>query len=91
MCFYSILLTLHVLIVMYLHSSHVEGVSPNTPTVLWNSMIYPFLNMTIYGAIWYQGEANAGDVSSGDDNVTFISHFVTQGTALISMSVHSLP
>ena len=22
-------------------------------------MIHPFLNMTIYGAIWYQGEANA--------------------------------
>ncbi len=22
-------------------------------------MIYPFLNMTIKGAIWYQGEANA--------------------------------
>ncbi|XP_014871091.1 sialate O-acetylesterase [Poecilia latipinna] len=28
-------------------------------TVLWNAMIHPFLNMTIYGAIWYQGEANA--------------------------------
>ncbi|KAM4742097.1 sialate O-acetylesterase [Anableps anableps] len=27
--------------------------------VLWNAMIHPFLNMTIYGAIWYQGEANA--------------------------------
>ncbi|ESO83425.1 hypothetical protein LOTGIDRAFT_133483, partial [Lottia gigantea] len=25
---------------------------------LWNAMIHPFLNMTIYGAIWYQGEAN---------------------------------
>lgn len=24
-------------------------------TVLWNAMIHPFLNMTIYGAIWYQG------------------------------------
>ncbi|XP_029027864.1 sialate O-acetylesterase [Betta splendens] len=28
-------------------------------SVLWNSMIHPLLNMTIKGAIWYQGEANA--------------------------------
>ncbi|KAG7333024.1 hypothetical protein KOW79_003159 [Hemibagrus wyckioides] len=28
-------------------------------TVLWNAMIHPLLNMTIKGAIWYQGEANA--------------------------------
>ncbi|XP_041850929.1 sialate O-acetylesterase isoform X2 [Melanotaenia boesemani] len=28
-------------------------------SVLWNAMIHPLLNMTIYGAIWYQGEANA--------------------------------
>ncbi|OWF52499.1 Sialate O-acetylesterase [Mizuhopecten yessoensis] len=32
---------------------------PPTPSVLWNSMIHPLLNMTIYGAIWYQGENNA--------------------------------
>ena len=32
---------------------------PGTPSVLWNAMIYPFLNMTIKGAIWYQGESNA--------------------------------
>ncbi|XP_065890778.1 sialate O-acetylesterase-like [Dysidea avara] len=35
-----------------------ESVIPTTPSVLWNSMIYPFLNMTIYGVIWYQGESN---------------------------------
>ena len=34
--------------------------SPHDPSVLWNAMIYPFLNMTIKGAVWYQGEANAG-------------------------------
>ncbi|KAI5098414.1 sialate O-acetylesterase precursor [Silurus meridionalis] len=28
-------------------------------TVLWNAMIHPLVNMTIKGAIWYQGEANA--------------------------------
>ncbi|XP_066288580.1 sialate O-acetylesterase-like isoform X1 [Branchiostoma lanceolatum] len=27
-------------------------------SVLWNAMIHPLLNMTIMGAIWYQGEAN---------------------------------
>ncbi|KAL6478646.1 hypothetical protein MHYP_G00120790 [Metynnis hypsauchen] len=31
-----------------------------TSSVLWNAMIHPLLNMTIKGAIWYQGEANAG-------------------------------
>ncbi|XP_043936791.1 sialate O-acetylesterase [Protopterus annectens] len=31
---------------------------PDKTTVLWNAMIHPFLNMTIKGAIWYQGEAN---------------------------------
>jgi len=25
-------------------------------SVLWNSMVYPLLNMTIYGVIWYQGQ-----------------------------------
>ena len=31
----------------------------NSNSVLWNAMIYPLLNTTIYGVIWYQGEANA--------------------------------
>ena len=25
---------------------------------LYNAMIYPFTRMVIYGALWYQGEAN---------------------------------
>ncbi|MXV51177.1 9-O-acetylesterase [Pedobacter sp. HMF7647] len=33
---------------------------PNRPTVLYNAMIHPFLNFAIKGAIWYQGESNAG-------------------------------
>jgi len=31
------------------------------PGCLWNAMIEPVLPCTIAGAIWYQGEANAGD------------------------------
>ncbi|XP_022055368.1 sialate O-acetylesterase isoform X2 [Acanthochromis polyacanthus] len=36
-----------------------EDVDIESNSVLWNSMIHPLLNMTIRGAIWYQGEANA--------------------------------
>ncbi|KAI9537208.1 hypothetical protein NQZ68_027242 [Dissostichus eleginoides] len=32
--------------------------TPQDNSVLWNAMIHPLLNMTIKGAIWYQGEAN---------------------------------
>ena len=33
---------------------------PHTPAGLFNSMIYPLAPYTIKGAIWYQGETNAG-------------------------------
>ncbi len=33
---------------------------PGTPTVLYNAMIHPLLNFKVKGAIWYQGESNAG-------------------------------
>nr|XP_054748455.1 sialate O-acetylesterase-like [Lytechinus pictus] len=32
---------------------------PQGHSVLWNAMIHPLLNMSIKGAIWYQGEDNA--------------------------------
>lgn len=32
----------------------------NSPSVLYNGMIHPILNYGIKGAIWYQGESNAG-------------------------------
>lgn len=35
-------------------------VSSWTPSGLYNAMIAPLLNYTIQGAIWYQGESNAG-------------------------------
>jgi sialate O-acetylesterase len=33
---------------------------PNTPTVLYNALTHPLLNFKVRGAIWYQGESNAG-------------------------------
>ena len=36
-------------------------VSPShTPSFLYNAMIYPLIPYSIQGAIWYQGESNAG-------------------------------
>src|SRR5262249_39496383 len=34
--------------------------NPNIPTVLYNGMIAPLIPYGIKGAIWYQGESNAG-------------------------------
>ncbi|MHC4248916.1 MAG: sialate O-acetylesterase, partial [Planctomycetota bacterium] len=36
------------------------GQNPNVTTVLYNGMIAPLLPFAIKGAIWYQGESNAG-------------------------------
>ena len=36
------------------------GKSPNVPTVLFNGMIAPLIPYAVKGAIWYQGESNAG-------------------------------
>ena len=43
--------------------SRPEAVGPtnqNSPSVLYDAMIAPLIPMTIRGAIWYQGESNAG-------------------------------
>ena len=36
--------------------------TPSNPSdsQIWNSMVHPLVNMTIFGAVWYQGESNAG-------------------------------
>ncbi|CAL8360884.1 unnamed protein product [Merluccius merluccius] len=44
-------------VMVYMHSPR-PG-SQNRNSVLWNAMIHPFLQMTLKGAIWYQGESNA--------------------------------
>jgi sialate O-acetylesterase len=33
----------------------------HTPTMLYNKMIHPLISFPIKGAIWYQGESNAGN------------------------------
>lgn len=38
---------------------HIESdFNPNAYSVLYNTMIYPFRDMNIKGALWYQGETN---------------------------------
>lgn len=36
----------------------------NNPTLMYNTLINPFINLSIKGYIWYQGENNAGDRSA---------------------------
>lgn len=48
----------------------VQGPSDNSQ--LWNAMVNPLLKLTIYGAIWYQGEADSdGGVKMNRYNCTF--------------------
>ncbi|ESO83416.1 hypothetical protein LOTGIDRAFT_133472, partial [Lottia gigantea] len=37
-------------------------------SLLWNAMIHPLLDTTIYGVLWYQGERNALHLSSNVPN-----------------------
>ena len=39
------------------------GVKPypsKSPTMIWNGLVYPIIPLTMRGALWYQGEQNAG-------------------------------
>ena len=40
---------------------NLPGNDPNVPSVLYNGMIAPVVPFGIQGAIWYQGESNAGN------------------------------
>jgi sialate O-acetylesterase len=37
-----------------------KGLNPHTPSSLYNGMIAPLVPFAVTGAIWYQGESNAG-------------------------------
>ncbi|MFC2086024.1 sialate O-acetylesterase, partial [Bacteroidota bacterium] len=39
---------------------NLEGFNNQVPTLLYNKMIYPIIDYPIVGALWYQGESNAG-------------------------------
>jgi len=39
------------------------ALTPGRPTVLYNGMIAPCVGYTVRGAIWYQGESNAGGIA----------------------------
>jgi sialate O-acetylesterase len=54
-------------------SVNLEGFKNKVPTVLYNKMIYPLLDYPIAGAIWYQGESNAGP----EDAFEYRSQFQT--------------
>ena len=45
---------------LYKGEARPEKPNANTAAALYNGMIYPLLNYRIKGAIWYQGESNAG-------------------------------
>jgi sialate O-acetylesterase len=46
------------------------------PVLLYNAMVYPYLWFPVKGAIWYQGESNAG----GNDALVYRNQFATMIT-----------
>ncbi|PVD28167.1 hypothetical protein C0Q70_10752 [Pomacea canaliculata] len=40
------------------HTQQEQSCCPQSKLVIWNGMIRPLLSMTIFGALWYQGESN---------------------------------
>ena len=48
-------------IIDMISGNSLPGLDPATPTWIYNSMIAPLERFPIKGALWYQGEANAGE------------------------------
>ena len=51
---------------------------PNYPGCLYNAMINPLIPYGMRGAIWYQGEANAGPVDQALEYRTLLDEMVTE-------------
>ncbi|NXU91817.1 SIAE acetylesterase, partial [Xiphorhynchus elegans] len=52
-------------------SAHQHLSGPQAPSVLWNAMIHPLLNMTLRGIAWYQGEPANAFLNTDRYNCTF--------------------
>ena len=52
-------------------SVNLDGRKNHVPTILYNKMIYPLQDYPITGALWYQGESNAGP----EDAFEYRDHF----------------
>lgn len=46
------------------------------PTILYNKMIHPLLRFPIKGAIWYQGESNAGSETDATNYAELFKHMI---------------
>ncbi|KAK8795734.1 hypothetical protein WA158_000390 [Blastocystis sp. Blastoise] len=54
--------------------SSLKGPNENHSS-LWNGMLHPFIRTTIKGAIWYQGEANEGNVGNREKKSGYACRF----------------
>ncbi len=50
---------------------------PHAPANLYNAMIAPLIPYAIKGAIWYQGEANAGNQQSGQEYAVLFPRMIS--------------
>jgi len=49
----------------------IPAINPNkTPTVMYNSMLHPYIGYTIKGVLWYQGESNIENADEYKDLFT---------------------
>lgn len=65
--------------------THKQKRGPRDHSVLWNAMVYPILKMTIFGTIWYQGEAN---IRHPDDYVCQFSTMIDEWRSKFNAASH---
>ena len=50
--------------------------NPNTPSILFDSMIRPLIPYAIAGTLWYQGESNAGTIEHSTDYFELLKNLI---------------
>ena len=50
--------------------------NPNTPGILFDSMIRPLIPCAIAGTIWYQGESNAGSIKDSKEYYEILKYLI---------------